>query len=749
MKFLNCLDQNFRICFNNFWVHLWNVAFFILTVNIKIAQTQDLEAFSHLAAYSLSGAKDAIVSGTGDKREIYSTGFITRVWAVLLDDQNDLIVIGERDSTLPAMQLDDVVMAIHTKDKVSSGENPGVSIEPPKLDRYSPTQKVVYYGGIDSTHYGTVCYEADLLLKHLSLGFELTGIEGFTSEWDLALDNDKAGRRIDPWGRSVGRSWFFPLLVRIRQNNKCAAITAMTMQVRTDQDEELEIPEKYLDLDEEALAEILHNTPEAVSVIYARLFTQRFDAIVTRFPVLIQLQNLLGLSGLIASITKEGTIKDIDFWLKEYAVKNVGNPTKVPTLSRSVNGLGYSSSISGGVRGFYVVEDAWTDAVLSRKPQYLRQAALLSRPSAKAVSWIIPYKLGNPQNWTRELLQQAQTQESERLSRLYGNATNILQSKNQTDVRGKAGDLSGSISRFQRPLSTPGWHPSTEGQDLFAFKGSFFCSYGGFTTYSPDGRFSISGSEISIGTPVSLQWVFQNRLDLELTVPLTLRINFEDRFSNLPVRALLGPDFVISYAAGIESPIISNRIQLLSGVKNGRWKLPALILENSVVVPTSNKAFEGFLSGESDTEIPFGSDKWHGSHGLQTMIPTSYKSRLDVFGEFQTDWKSPSVGDRLISGASMTWLIDKETGQFISLHFLTSYIKPEPKSFIIAKPVNESWQSQGQQFLLSWSFPTRSGVNSILLGWYAANRKATGAGGSFIIALDLNGTSLWDARKWF
>jgi len=369
---------------------LFLLSLFFLSSIVYRVHSHELRDINGLKAFSLSAAKKAIESGSRDKEEIFSVGFITKIWAVLLDNNEDLIVVGESDPAIPPLLLDDVIVALRTIDNINTGENPGVSIEPISIDKYEPFQRVVYYGGIDSTNYGRICYEADLLLKRLGFGFEQTGVVGFPSEWDLSIDNAKSGRRLNPWERSVGRSWFFPLRVRIAHKYNCATVTAMTMQVRTDLDEELEMQNEFISINSEALTDILKGNREAVSIIFARLFTQDYEEISLRFPVLVQLKNLLALSGMLAELLKEKTMNGFDYWRNEFQVENTNNPTRVPTLSRGVNGLGYSQFMSGGLLATYSTEDAWSDAVISRKPKYLKQAALKSRPSLNAVSWTIP-----------------------------------------------------------------------------------------------------------------------------------------------------------------------------------------------------------------------------------------------------------------------------------------------------------------------------------------------------------------------
>ncbi|RMD48455.1 MAG: hypothetical protein D6830_06825 [Ignavibacteria bacterium] len=708
------------------------ILLFFTSKNALTKQSENLNC--SLAAFSLAAAKKAILSGKGNEREIYSVGYITKIWAVLLDDQNDLIIVGERDPSIPSMHLDDIAVAIRTADKIASRENPGVSIEPPKYDRYSPYQRVVYYGGIDHSHYGKVCFESDLLLKYLSLGYELTGIDGFPSEWDLAIDNAKAGRRIDPWGQSISRTWFYPLLIRISYKNKCATVTSITVEVKTDLEEELEIPREYLNLNASNLINILKENHEAVSVIYSRLFTQYYDEIALRFPILVQLKNLLALSGLMSEILSDSSFRDLDYWMDEYSTNNFNNPTEIPTLSRTVNGLGYSYSISGGVVGVYKIEDAWTDAVLSRKPKYLRQAVLLSRPSLDSISWVIPLDLGAPKNWGDYLLRQLQAKERKRLSDLYKEITH-----QNPNVKIKSSN--------SRPHVTPAWNPPTSGKNLFAFRGRFYFSTGGFESFSPEGRFSITGSDISVGIPMSIQWVFLNRFDLEVTVPLILRMKFEDRFRSI----IFGSDQIITYSGGIENPIISNRIQLMSGILQGRWRLPTLLLENSAVVPTKVKFFDGFLSGsqyKDEFTSTAGSDKWNGSHAIRTWIPLSQILRFGASIEYQTDWRGSSVGDRLIYRGDMRVLLERQSGFTMGFHYLTSFIKEATYSYSNQGETNQFWNSQGNQFLLSFSFPTRNGVNSIYVGWYEPH-DISGGEGTFLLSIDLNGTSLWDERTWF
>lgn len=691
---------------------------FVLLVNYASALAPSEK--NALVAFSLSAAKRSLSNGSESSTEIHSLGSITRIWAILLGDQNDLIIVGERDRNTGNIYLDDVVVALRTMNKINTGECPGVSIEPVNPNRDSPMQKVIYYGGIDSTHYGKVCYEADLLLKRLSLGFELTGIMGFPSEWDLELHNTKTGRRSNPWEQGAGRSWFFPLHVRIAHNNRCAALTAMTMEVRTDLDEAMELPKEYLTLDEESLAYLIEENPEVVSIAYARLFTQHYDEIASRFPVLIQLQNLLALSGLLTEVLRNDTMQDLEYWMKHYPIQKHNTPKEAPTLSQGVNGVGYSLLISGGIKGIYHIEDARTEAVLSRKPKYLRQAALQSRPSAETVSWIIPIDLEHSQDQT------------------------LKQIRLGEDSRAAMPSLDNTTSDNQRrevvnqPLLTPGWHPPTYGKNLVAFSGRLHLSNGGYDQFSPRGKFPLAGTEVAVGVPVSLLWVSHNILSLELTVPLVVQMNVLDIPSRLPGLK----ENLTSFAGGIANPILTGRIVLLDGIKEGKWKHPFITAENSVTIPAYQQFFDA-SSGAFDFRVPIGFEQWYGSHGVGASIPISYNSHLAVLSEFQTDWKGYTLGERIVSTANMGWLIEEDIGMSLGIQFSTSFAKTQNSD-----EAKTQWLNQGHQFGAFLSIPSRNGANTIFIGWYAPNNQPD-AGGTFLMSIDLRGTSLWERRTWF
>ncbi|HHT9114472.1 MAG TPA: hypothetical protein ACFYD0_14270 [Candidatus Wunengus sp. YC65] len=708
------------------------VAFILLSILVFLNPSpgfcENQETRTTLAAFSLNAAKYALDSGRTDAQEmeeLFSIGYINRIWAVLLDDKSDLIIVGERDPSLPLMHLDDIAVALRTIDKISTGENPGVSIEPPSHDEYSPIQKVKYFGGIEKTHYGKICFEADYLLKHLSLGFSLTGIDGFPSEWDMELDNAKAGRELELWESSIGRSWFYPYKIMISHKNKTASLTSITMEVRTDMDNELDLPKGYLEINEETITDILKDNPNAVSVIHARLITQNYDKIASTYPVLIQLQNLLALSGLLAEVLKDEDKTDISYWLKDYSVQESDTPEEIPMLNRGVKGLAYTSLTSGGVLSLYEIKDGWTEAVISRIPKYIKQAALLSRPSPDAITWVIPLELGAPENWSEERLKMAQEIKPIEIAKY-----------KDIDTRLQLGYLS-------EPLKTPGWHPQTDGNILLAFKGNLYFSTSGIDYRLPNVDFVVSQTQINMGILPSLLLSLYNRLDFEFTVPFIVRIQQFDESPEVRLPGLISNP-VYAYAGGLESPIITNRILLLDGISNGRRAYPSLELQNTAYMPTSNKMFNGFLikpeqpENEKLFEVPFGTKKWNGFHELTIQYPLSYSLIIGASGAYHTEWKGSIDGDRKRYGGFFNHLISKDTGLAWGIEYNQSSINQS----------DNGWVSEGHQVLLALSVITKSGINSFKIGMWVPGESTPELGTSFMMAIDLSGSTLWDWRRW-
>ena len=143
---------------------------------------------------------------------------ITRVTAASFDSRTrQLVLAGEYDESLPPVNPDDLVIVLRSIYKTR--EDPAVSIGTSPSDRPG-YKKVDYFGGTAQTSFGLTMFEADYVLKTLSIGMDSTetamtpDLEGYRSvvDWSIELDELALGMT---WNSRV---WFVPAKVTIRRN---------------------------------------------------------------------------------------------------------------------------------------------------------------------------------------------------------------------------------------------------------------------------------------------------------------------------------------------------------------------------------------------------------------------------------------------------------------------------------------------------------------------------------------------------
>ncbi len=695
-----------------------------------------------LIAFSLSNARNMLSSD-----EALNVGHITKVWAVASDSLGDVIVVGESDPNSPCISLNLLITALKTRNKINStvGDDPGVSIEPFDKSSDMDIQKVRYTGGIEGTDYGRIVFEADLLLKLLSEGFVSSGIEGLPSETDLSIDNEKDGRKKEIWESKWDRSWFFPFKVNYRSGYECVAATSLTVRVKNQSDELVRLPRGTTLPDEESIRKLLSEDPLRTSPLYAKLISQNFEALSKNFPVLQELKNAYALSGLFNDLLKNKPSNEmLVFWENGFELRNIETPVEIPTLRIHIPGLAYSYGLSGGVSAqfFYNTEpvaspsgvfaDPWTEEVLFKNPVAIRDGAIKSRPSANAVSWVIPLGFGEPKSWTIELIEKLNLEEKARIESQYHHENKPCTCRNTQSIY--------SIAKSNPPLIQAfGWNPKTEGKNLFSFSGELSVNTGGREIYNPTRIYKAASSDLSAQVYSNLKYVYDNKVELNLTVPYVLALQIFEQPSTLPGIA----DYSIKLNSGFESPSLTNRILLYSGAgKNNKWKYPQLILNNAVVLPFSAKAFE-FKFGDEDVNLPLGAEAWSSSHGMELSMPIGQKFHLQGFGVYRRTWKEFQP-KQLITLFSVIYRVDVESDLSLILRNRADYIKAPKNPF--GGDGAQKFEKEGSVWTLSFFYPRKFGYNSIGIGYYFP--KSDAVKGGIVLDVSFGGDRLWDYRKW-
>jgi len=181
-----------------------------------------------------------------------------------------LLLLGPRSYASPPLSIDDLVVAIRAQYILK--EDPGLSIGTKPSHRIGMA-RVVYYGGTENTNFGRVMFEADLLLKKLSLGVGpearvASEIPGYVpNTWRIPSSEKPI----------LTRMWFVPDSVLLEEGNDGLGFSFSKASVQV--------------LTESRFLGIRQIDPNAESL--ARHITEHYDEYALRFPVLKELRSLL------------------------------------------------------------------------------------------------------------------------------------------------------------------------------------------------------------------------------------------------------------------------------------------------------------------------------------------------------------------------------------------------------------------------------------------------------------------------
>jgi hypothetical protein len=295
-----------------------------------------------------------------DERDIVLAG-PAEGWTV--DAQGN--VVG-RDSGLPVMQLDDLIVALRTAKAAASGRGISCSIDPTEegLRRVRPLlasrgleineasvsrleealgrQQITVTGVPPGSHFARVLVAADFLMKRLGMNFERSPIEGLPSYMEML---QASGAR--PPRSAMPRWWMAPRYEPLLRDADGLAWQLRGAGVQT--------------LTEEAFLSasgVVKSAAREHSLAkkWADNMTNKYEAISKSLPVFGELRNCIDLAVVAALLTKEDLPGkagcDLSLLLdeKQIAVAESHVPKTVDSRASFVQrGRDWIMSLSGGV----------------------------------------------------------------------------------------------------------------------------------------------------------------------------------------------------------------------------------------------------------------------------------------------------------------------------------------------------------------------------------------------------------------
>ncbi len=340
-----------------------------------------------LTAYSMAGAQAVIEKAVNTGRDfrihdkdVYHLGGITRPIAIVLDGESaDWILVGERDPDAAVLTLDDLVVALRAR-FLHPVQDPGVTIDPSKCQISSKSanfewcphvspQKVRFFGGINGTRFGKVCFDADWLMKRVSFGLDKLEVENLQIFYELVVQEHRASERGAT--KVSSRFWFFPIINRVNVFDDVVLLEKLRMGVFTEV--------MYAEVDGKPLAD-LDSFQDGPSESFSRSFSDNFDAAAKTNEVLDTLRGLTRLAALSKGLVQSDNSADMTFWLKNYPVAQVNTPTEVEVLNVENREVGIR--VSGGVE-----LTALAARIKGGDAGALKELVVNTRHPREAVSW--------------------------------------------------------------------------------------------------------------------------------------------------------------------------------------------------------------------------------------------------------------------------------------------------------------------------------------------------------------------------
>ena len=282
-------------------------------------------------------------------------------------ERNELVLLGINEPGLPKLRMDDFVIALKA---IYSNDYPAVSIDPGENEN---AMVVSYWGNTETTHFGQVMFEADRLLKTLSMGRDnVTGqsvsskVPGFQTYIKRSISNYSSSKQNNVWFRM----WFEPekTTVLTTKDKQSILLDSPAMIAQTEY-----LPPNY------------GNDPNAND--FVAHINENFAAYESEYPVLHELKQLEQWL-LIAKWMRDSDIP-IDFSsLDLFVNEKFETPSETPTITVTETFVSGDYLISLGLFGgvdFRIPSENYE--VSEEKVSNVINLAKSARGTSETVNW--------------------------------------------------------------------------------------------------------------------------------------------------------------------------------------------------------------------------------------------------------------------------------------------------------------------------------------------------------------------------
>jgi RHS repeat-associated protein len=284
-----------------------------------------------------------------------------------------IILYGKKDLALPNLHLDDLAVAVRSVYGLGNlgAQDPGISMDPdpnpPNKKKKSQHRMIVtYYGETKDTRFGQIMFEADRLLKNLTLGRDnytgkkvTSNVPGYSNLLQLYQKEKHL-----PGSNFSWRMWFVPEKISLAQSEDGTSMVfdEVRMQVLTES--------KFKN----------KRCSDPAAEKFASHFTHHYDNYAQEFPVLQNLKRLGKITGVVKWIKEQNLPFDLSFF-KGYSPQFVSTPNYTSQIGDFTGQL----LITGGV--FYHLDDQNFVKTTNWQMNATKDEILQTRPGEQHLSW--------------------------------------------------------------------------------------------------------------------------------------------------------------------------------------------------------------------------------------------------------------------------------------------------------------------------------------------------------------------------
>ena len=352
-------------------------------------------------AFSLREAQRLLEFPGAEKDSmLQKLGGITRLVGAVVDRENDdIILIGKKNSQLPFARFEDLLVALRSR--IVFDELPMVSIDAPSKPERPEEQEIRFSKSIVGTSFSLDFLASDIILKRYSLkleeqirevtsykelmleqeidrlrqeGVTVTDIKSITSE-ELSLYE---GKGLASEGSTQSRFWFnYKDPYTVRTDGTVFCILSLDLDI----------------IKESADVGSMNDTIAgslAPDVRFAQAFSENYYKLCETFPVLHRLKLLFDFVALAEGLKNIKDRPQIDYLLYDHHIQKFDTPKTYPLIKRTTalsrsDGKTSLVQLSGGIKPSVELEFLNAGNV-----SYLKKFVLESRPEKHSLFWRVP-----------------------------------------------------------------------------------------------------------------------------------------------------------------------------------------------------------------------------------------------------------------------------------------------------------------------------------------------------------------------